>query len=151
MIRGALDSAIPTLDPAFGPTSAHRRLGDMLNYARTYMWAHSSASFVDLLRHNLLYNLFGDPTLKMWTQQPAHLPNDFVVDGTANGLVVGYGVEGATITALQITARGTVPVGRGTVHDGVALLPYFEQPEPGAPIELSASAENAVGVTLTRP
>jgi hypothetical protein len=151
MIRGALDSAIPALDPMWGPPSAHRRLGDMLNHARMYMWSHSSADGADLLRHNLLYNLFGDPTLKMWTKQPAMLPNDITVDGTADGLVAAYGVEGATITALQHTAAGTVPVGRGVVFDGVAILPYFEQPVAGAAIELSATAENAISVALTKP
>jgi hypothetical protein len=149
MIRGALDAAIPTLDPAWGPSAAHRRLGDMLNHARNYMWSHSSASGTDLLRHNLLYNLFGDPTLKMWTDQPAMLPNDFQADASASAILVLYGVEGATITALQGSEEGTVPVGRGVVRDGVAVLPYFHPPDPTMPIELSASAENAVSVALT--
>lgn len=148
MILGALDSAMPDLDPTFGADTPHRRLGEMLTAARVYMASLSSASIPDIIRHFLLYNLFGDPTLAMWTAKPVTLPLASRVEVTDSALEVHYGVEGATITALQQTERGRLPIGRGVVRDGVAILPYIARPDPGGPIELSASAENAVSVKL---
>jgi hypothetical protein len=57
-------------------------------------------------------------------------------------------VDGATLTALQLVRGEPVPVARATVKGGVADLQYFVPPDPRAPIELSASFNNAVSVAL---
>jgi hypothetical protein len=61
-------------------------------------------------------------------------------------------VEGAEITALLLQDDGSaVPVGRGTVSGGAAILPFvspaLQQVDPGR-LLLSASRDDAVSVAL---
>jgi len=148
MIKGALDSAIPTMDPAFGDATPHRRMGDMLFHARLYMMAKYGGGS-NTVRHWLLYNLLGDPTVRLWTASPYRLRPGHVLHVLPEWLEVQYAEEGSVITAFQETADGVLPVGRGVVKDGIATLPYVERPRPGLPIRLAAAAEGAVGVVLT--
>jgi len=81
---GLFDAIFPGLAPGFGSNSAVRRLGDVLNHGRAYMAAVDAGSTDNLhpsdngavvgvegLRQELnLYNLFGDPTVKLRTSAP---------------------------------------------------------------------------------
>jgi len=73
---------------------------------------------------------------------------------------VRYGVEGATITALQMLQTAQAPaaeqtqqgvvyaVGRVRVENGVARISYFHPPLAGVPLALSAGYENMVSMQL---
>jgi hypothetical protein len=149
MIRGALDSAIPGILPSFGSATPHRRLGDMLNHARLHMIDHYGNT-ANVRGHLLLYNLLGDPTLEMWTGNPFRIPRFYEeVVQFPDFLHIVYGFDGAIITAFQETEDGPRAIGRGTVRDGIATLPFFEEPLAGTPIQFSASALNAVSVLLS--
>lgn len=151
MIRGAVDSALPAVDPNFGSPFAQRRLGDMLNHARLYMIVNYGAGS-NTHRHVLLYQVFGDPTLEMWTAEPRVLPEiPLEVELYPDFIEVLYPVNDAVITALQETPDGLRPIGRGRVDDGVALLELAEQPISGVPIQYSANMENHIPAQLSDP
>jgi hypothetical protein len=151
MIRGALDAAITGILPDFGPSTPHRRLGDMLNHARLHM-IDRYGSGANVQGHLLLYNLLGDPTLEMWTENPLELPPFYEeIALFPDFLVIVYRFEGATLTAFQETETGPRPIGRGVVRDGMGTLTYFEEPLAGVPIQVSASAVNGVSEQLSPP
>ena len=150
--RGLFDAVWPGFLPDFGSNSSHRRLGDVLNYAKVYTFfqvglpqTREVLTYSDALSQLYLYNLIGDPTLEMWTSKPPLvLSHNYQVGPYPNGLLVKYDIEGASITAAQRTNEGIVPLGRATVNDGKAQLKYVLSPSLDLPIFLSASKENDV-------
>ncbi|MDY6990097.1 MAG: C25 family cysteine peptidase [Thermodesulfobacteriota bacterium] len=157
MTRGIYDATWPEVAPEFGDDASKRRLGDILNHGKMYLLTQLAveqtaeaisweAAFGDLA----MWHVFGDPTMEMWTRNPYLLTLLFAHALEVHGdhLDVKYDIAGAIITAFQETQTGTVPIGRGTVKNGSAVIPYFSKPLPGAPITLSASFENAVSVQL---
>jgi hypothetical protein len=85
---GLFDAIFPGLAPGFGPSTAVRRLGDVLNHGKAFLAAVDAGSTTNLhpvdgkfgggsqpgvsgLRQELnIYNLLGDPTLKLRTSAP---------------------------------------------------------------------------------
>ena len=82
---GLFDAIFPGLAPGFGANTAVRRLGDVLNHARSFISAVDAGTTANLhpfdvggvrpavsgLRQELnIYNLLGDPTLKLRTAAP---------------------------------------------------------------------------------
>ena len=159
LTRGFFDATWPNLAPEYGDATSKRRLGDILNHGKVYMLTQigvtqtaGSVSLEAALAEYIMWHAYGDPTLEMWTSNPHTLILDlnFELEVHPEFLQVVYPEEGAVITALQQTQRGLIPVGRAPVIGGIAQLNYFHPPEPGMPIMLSASKENAVSVLLTR-
>ena len=161
MLRGLIDATWPNLAPEFGGNAQVRRLGDILNHGKLYLHtqigvAQPAGNVTSETYSNevILFHVFGDPTLEMWTSNPYRLPLPPSAEITVqlDGVVVTYPHEGAEITALQVFADGsTRPLARGTVAGGVARLPFIvprgERIDP-ATIAISASAPNAVSVSL---
>lgn len=85
---GLFDAIFPGLAPGFGPSVPVRRLGDVLNHGRAYLAAVDAGSTANLhpsddgavvgvegLRQELnIYNLLGDPTVKLRTAAPWSFP-----------------------------------------------------------------------------
>ncbi len=81
---GLFDALFPGLAPSFGPATPVRRLGDLMNHGRAFLAAVDAGTTPNLhpsdngtvvpvegLRHQLnIYNLLGDPTLKLRTAAP---------------------------------------------------------------------------------
>jgi len=82
---GLFDGVFPGLVPTFGTGSSIQRLGDLLNYAKTYISDVSSGAQANIhplnsggshpaivnLRQELnIYNLLGDPTVKLRVSAP---------------------------------------------------------------------------------
>ena len=85
LVIGLFDAILPGLAPGFGGAVPIRRLGDVLNHAKSYISAVSSGGAqnqhpfdvggvrpnVGGLRQQLnIYNLLGDPTVQLRTQPP---------------------------------------------------------------------------------
>lgn len=169
LTRGLFDAVWPGTVPTYGTSKSIRRLGDMLNYAKLYLFTEMSVpgvdvdvdALTDVASELALWHVLGDPTLELWTSNPSPLANFAVIEIVTGALHVKYGVEGATITALQVRRGGggdvdfanweMRPIGRAQVKDGVAVLPFVLEPWPDVPILLSASKANAVSVLLTPP
>jgi hypothetical protein len=158
LTRGLFDATWPATVPDFGAATSHRRLGDILNWAKIYLAtqvnAPQTAGSITTGEMGYEYNIWhvlGDPTLEMWTENPHRLtlPDGVAVRFDDEGVSVGYELDGAIVTALQPTKAGLVPIGRGRVGDGEAVLPYVRKPEPGAPVLFSVSFPNAVGGLLS--
>ncbi|MBC7699133.1 MAG: thrombospondin type 3 repeat-containing protein [Massilia sp.] len=82
---GLFDGVFPGLVPTFGTGSSIQRLGDLLNYAKTYISDVSSGAqgnrhpldsggsrpaIVNLRQELNIYNLLGDPTVKLRVSPP---------------------------------------------------------------------------------
>ena len=82
---GLFDAIFPGLSPGFGAAQAVRRLGDVMNHGRAFLAAVDAGTTANLhpssngapvpvegLRQEMnLYNLLGDPTVKLRTAPPA--------------------------------------------------------------------------------
>ncbi len=155
LARGLFDATFPNVVPNYGPNSSIQRLGDILNYGKAYMVSQvgqaqtaGSVSNDAATTNVILYHVFGDPSMKMWTKHPYQIVFPWYVYNvlTVNPKQwqVEYPVHGATITALQ---DGN-PVARGEVVDGQALLDFINDVDPDTPIELSAINPDGTGALL---
>ncbi|MFN0085589.1 MAG: C25 family cysteine peptidase [Blastocatellia bacterium] len=162
LTKGFFDAVWPDLLPAFGDNVSKRRLGDILNHGKLFLISHyglpavtadldaagiSAAAASELY----LWHVLGDPTLEMWTSKPRlRLIKDFTAHFNPNYLLIKYQIEQAMITAYQETRDGIVPLARGRVTRGEAVLPFLLRPTPGAPIHLAVSTENDISRKLTK-
>jgi Peptidase family C25/Propeptide_C25 len=155
--RGFFDATWPEVAPGFGSGASQRRLGDILNHGKLYLLsqlgvAQTAGEIVldGVLGQWIMWHVFGDPTLEMWTRNPHRITLDTNVIAAVqqDRIQARYTVEGAELTALQLIGGEPVPVGRAVVKGGAAEILYFTQPSLRLPILLSASLENAVSVPL---
>jgi hypothetical protein len=153
LTRGLFDATWPGTAPE-GSSASITRLGDILNYGKTYLWGQigvaqtagsitTSSATMDVI----LYHVYGDPTMEMWTKDPHKFwlgEIFFIEEYNPLGWRVRYPVNGATLTALQ----DGLPIGRAVVQDGKADVKFVTEPEKGKPVEWSASLPGAVSVKL---
>ena len=167
LARGLFDATWKETDPNLGSTITFYRLGDILNYARLYMFMQifvpqtaGSVTNTDYEVDNHLYNVVGDPTLELWKDAPhRHLVSSVVYHwGGFIGisekpsqeypiLTVEYPFEGAQITILQ----NGEPVGRGTVVNGMAEISFVADFDPGQLLQVSACLEDDICTPLMAP
>ena len=155
--RGLFDATWPSVLPSYGTNTKIRRLGDILNYAKLYLVSQigvaqtaGGISESDAMFDVRIYNVYGDPTMELWTSNPHGfvLPLNATTLATAGKINVTYPVSFTEITALQ---EG-IPVGRAiTDGDGKAQIDFFAAPDPSKPVQLSASSigvDDAISVPL---
>lgn len=154
LLRGFIDATWPTAIGSFGDATVKRRLGDILNHGKLYLWTQigmfeiNNTKARDELR---MWHVIGDPSLEMWTRYPylTILPEAMSSILMDTAIQVTYAQEGAEITAFEIQPNlGAVPIGRGTVKGGQALLTYVNEPYGKYPIEYYASLENSISRKL---
>ena len=157
--RGFFDAVWPDLLPSDGGSDSIVRLGDILNYGKAYMAGQvgvtqtaGSISSSQSDGNIVMWHVFGDPTLELWTGKPLRiLPEIFtILLREANRWRIEYEVEGAIITILQ----GGVPVGRAPVINGVADIPLIRDLELQVPVgglQISASMPGEVSAGLGAP
>ncbi|MDY6837606.1 MAG: C25 family cysteine peptidase [Thermodesulfobacteriota bacterium] len=158
LTRGLFDAVWPNTVANYGGTTSLRRLGDILNYGKMYVFSEVGVTQMmgkplyplDISAIFSLFHVLGDPSLEMWTRKALLiLSADYTLDILEHSLLVKYSVDGAQVTALQKTDNGMVPIGRATVKNGEATLTYVLEPEEDLPILLSVSMENEVSRLLT--
>lgn len=152
--RGLFDATWPSVVPEGGNTSI-RRLGDIMNYGKSYLAGQvgvaQTAGSVSQTSANddiILYHVYGDPTMQMWTSNPWHikLPRLYeIVKFDPTIWELRYPIEGAVITLLQ---EGN-PVARATVRNGVATMPILlEKFDAAKGFDLSASVPGGLSTLL---
>ncbi len=151
--RGLFDATWPGTVPEGGAASTNR-LGDILTYGKLYLYGQigvaqtaGSVSTQTAEDDILMYHLYGDPTLAMWTQNPniLILPWHGIPKRVEpRTWQIRYAVNGATITALQ---EGR-PLGRGFVENGVATLRIISERQPGHTVTFVADHADAIPTTL---
>ncbi len=153
LLRGFVDAVWPGALPEFGDGVSHRRLGDILNHGKIYLFtqgglAGASISWADVGDENRMWHCLGDPTLELWTKRPLQIPLSTVVElhrvGRI-GLTANYATEGATLTLFHLDANfASKPLARGTVVDGVASFELLEAPQEGEALTIAATLPDAV-------
>jgi hypothetical protein len=155
LARGLFDATWPTVLPTYGGNVSYRRLGDILNYGKAYMVSQvgvaqtaGSISNDAATTNVILYHVFGDPSMKMWTSYPYVITFPWwaseVLTISPRQWEIHYPVNGATLTALQ---DGN-PVARGEVIDGKVVLDFIGDVDESKPIELSAINPDGTGAQL---
>ena len=142
MARGFYDAIWPGFDTGYGGSTPIYRMGEVMNYGKTYMINYWSGSLNQLEFE--IFHCFGDPTQEIWTQQPSaltvsHPPSapfgatQVVVDVAETGALICISQDGRIMgraTAAPVkgpTVVNTLPLGSGTYNVTVTLsnnLPY---------------------------
>jgi len=155
-LQGFIDAIWPSAIPSFGDSTSKRRLGDILNHGKLYLLSKVGLSVMgqvigssDATNELYLWHCLGDPTLEIWTGYPYTfiLSPILVSRYLTSMLTVNFDTEGATITAFQFPEEPEgemLIIGRGVVENGVAMLPYINEPNRKLPLQISASLENAI-------
>ncbi len=162
LLRGFIDAIWPNAIPTFGDPVSHRRLGDILNHAKFYLFTQGSTSgpvpWGDVGDEFKMWHCLGDPTLEIWTGFPYHLilPSVFasaILNKATVDIQYDALASGATITALQQNPTNglLVPIGRAKVTgDGSVSIPLFEQPTAGTPIQYAVTLNDSVSVNIVQ-
>ncbi len=153
LARGLFDATWPGVVPEGGATSI-RRLGDILNYGKSYLAGQvgvaQTAGSVGQNSANtdiVLYHVYGDPTMQMWTSNPWVIKLPILYEQLRFDPKIWelrYPVERAVVTLLQ---DGN-PVARATVHNGIASMPILGEFDADRPYELSASVPGGMSTLL---
>ncbi len=158
LAKGFFDAIWPDALPEFGSSLSKRRLGDILNHGRMYLLTQVSVpeSLVVLgeaLDDFVMWHVYGDPTLEIWTESPHLSPLPATASAVMHEESIDfiYEVEGASVTAFQEDADGQlVPLGRAEVVDGVAAMSFVRDPIPDEEVTFTISHMNAVSESVTR-
>jgi hypothetical protein len=141
---GLFDAIFPQLLGTYGTGTSIRRLGDILNYAKTYISDVSTGAAanshpldsngtrptVEGLRQEVnIYNLLGDPTVKLRVSPPTLLSISSVALRGSLALINVKQISKTTLlndewlTAIALDAKTGEEIGRGVVNaDGVAQI-----------------------------
>lgn len=151
--RGLFDATWPNIVPEGGATSI-RRLGDIMNYGKSYLAGQvgvaQTAGSVSQTSANddiILYHVYGDPTMQMWTSNPWHITLPRLYERVKFDPTIWelrYPLEGAVITLLQ---EGN-PVARATVRNGIATMPILGKFDADQGYDLSASLPGGLSTLL---
>ena len=159
-LRGLIDATWPDHDPDYGEDTSLRRIGDIMNYAKTYtimqIGAASSTPEVEF-EHALdtlnLYHVYGDPTLEMRIANPYRMRLSERVtplEMHADRLRLKYEVDGAIITAYQVDEHGVIPLGRELVDNGTVTMELIAEADLQRPIYYAACLPDSICQALTR-
>ena len=150
LIEGTLDAVWPDTISTYGTNDSLTRLGDIFDHSKSYMATvmDNPQKQSNTVNHIRLYHLFGDPSMQVWTGYPRPLTLTIKANPLPSFIDIHYDEDGAVVTALQRSAGGYVPIGRGVVRNGSAQLTYIVQPQAGIPIQYTAGRSNALAVAL---
>lgn len=103
LMRALFDALWAGVIPTFpGSTASYpiygHRLGDILNYAKSYLPLCSSGSKDEIKDHFEIYHVVGDPTLALWTKPPRDLRIDLAVNGQDLYVTLSDCPTGAVVT-----------------------------------------------------
>ena len=105
LIKALFDGLWPGVIPGFPGSTAsyaikHNRLGDLLNYAKSYLLvAHGAGAGVK--DHLEIYHVVGDPTLQLWSERPRMLRIKAVISRNKLNVKLNGVPNGAVLTILH--------------------------------------------------
>jgi hypothetical protein len=104
LCRGFYDCQWPEFDPEAGGDVPMYKLGQILNYGKTYMaetwgdpWGYEKITFE-------MFHVFGDPTMEIWTEIPKEFDLNFMFTGDVLEITITHEdapVEGALVCLSQ--------------------------------------------------
>lgn len=91
---------------SFGNSFSYYRMGDVLNYATSYLASKYSTTNTYKKITQELFHYLGDPTMEIWTALPQDFSN-VVISETSNGLTVNTGVPDCTVCVYSLLDNGS--------------------------------------------
>jgi hypothetical protein len=111
-----------------GPVPSVRQLGPLLDAAKAYMVAQTSANLATNIGAQgtvLEYNDLGDPSMPIWRDPPASLIVKAISASLAGPHNVVVNVKQPATDGMAVilsAANGTILLGAGTVHGGTTTI-----------------------------
>ncbi len=133
LLLALADAVWPSVLPT-GGTKPIYRMGDVMNTAKlAVLMSGGPSASVDINNEMRLYNWFGDPSMQLWTVQPAAVPTTGVTaSATATNATVTFPTAVADGASVALLAND-VPIGRATVNRGRAVItPAYGVPTTGS-------------------
>jgi hypothetical protein len=121
-----------------------RRLGDIMIHSYFNMFLEYPEQPEGCLKHAVLFTAFGDPTWELWTSEPIVLEPIDDIFLYPEGIELPYPLNGAVVTATQVVNGTHVPLGRGMVQDGKAVIDLFHEVMPGTDVSIAIGYKNAI-------
>lgn len=156
LLLGFLDAVWPELVPSFVNLKPSPRMGDMLRHGKAYL--ASMQGKMDYVGANevrdeaLMWHLFGDPTLPLWTENPhtRALPQPTAMAWTGLDTVrVVLPANGVTVTVTQENAFGNLGAhGRGVTANGVVDITLNGLPDRGRNASVHFRRNNSIPLTF---
>ncbi len=138
VIHGFVNALFPSLYGEFGTQPVRDRCGDVLGMMRARITLRiigqdpQSTNFLGAWCYLRMISLFGDPSMRIRSQWATPVwPKEYTeLTLQPDHLEVAYAEEGAVLTALEYRGpdAGWHPIGRATVENGRARMPYVETP-----------------------
>jgi hypothetical protein len=103
LLKGLFDATFPSVLPNYqgnqGAAVPIRRLGDILNYAKSYLPLDASSNGVMYIRdHFEIYHVIGDPTLEIWTERPRMLTVEAGIESDSLEILLSTCPAGCVLT-----------------------------------------------------
>lgn len=139
LIEALYDAAFSGFLPTFPGSSAsypvrNNRLGDMLNYARTYLPVAVSGAASSVKYEREIYHIVGDPSIEVWVRDPGIIKMRVGIIGTRSffvnlssvpvGTVLTIWFDGKLFRRLEPSSvNTTIALPEEAIHPGtIALL-----------------------------
>jgi len=103
LIKALFDAVWPGVLPTFPGSTAsypvkYNRLGDILNYAKTYLPVKMSGSAQYIKDHFEIYHIIGDPTIELWKSAPITVNMRVIKRGLYLYIILSNCPNGSVIT-----------------------------------------------------
>jgi len=153
LLRGYVDALFPEVLPSFGsPSFTFKRLGQVLLYGASALMADAPTEHNRIINHVIMLQCYGDPTVAIRTTYPYDVQLPENVDLRFNGdmMEAAYSVENTVITVMRESAASAelTPIGRGTVHGGVAVIQTVGPARSGETLHVAVNASDAIPVQM---
>ncbi len=130
---------LPTFSPATASYSVRcNRLGDILNYAKTYLplriSAYSIVTSTTVQDHFEIFHILGDPTLELWKEEPLRVKIRALLKRDYLHIILSSCPKGGVIT-IWWNGKMLKRIEPSSTHINIALRELVIRPRPlGYPI-----------------
>ncbi|MEW5937279.1 MAG: C25 family cysteine peptidase [Candidatus Thermoplasmatota archaeon] len=103
MMRGFYDAIWPNFDTTQGNSTPMYRMGEVLNYGKTYMANTWGDGWGWERRQFEMFHYFGDPTMELWTSAPVerNVSHSSTITVGTTSVDVNVDIDGALVTIVM--------------------------------------------------
>ncbi len=153
--QGYADAIIPSVNDVIGNSTPIRRLGKIWLHGAQYLWLYACVNsspysnyYVDQM---WLYQFFGDPTVEVWLDCPEAATPPLTVEVFRVGELLEIesdAVNGSTITVSHEIDGEMLPVTRGKIMNGMAILERGIEADPVNWVQVAIATPDGLVTTF---